>query len=77
MRARGLDRMRLIGHSRVTLFRLRDCFEIAARILENGADGFPPCSRCPIRPGLNSWTVPSDWDAQSQRPLPDSESWTY
>jgi aminoglycoside 3-N-acetyltransferase len=77
MRARGLDRTRLIGNSRATLFPLRDCFEIAARILRNGADGFPPCSGCPIRPLRNPWTVPSDWDAQAQRPLPDSESWTY
>jgi aminoglycoside 3-N-acetyltransferase len=77
MRARGLDRTRFIGNSRVTLFWLQDCFEIAARILENGADGCPSCSRCPIRPQRTSWTVPSDWDTQAQRLLPDSVSWTY
>ena len=77
MHARGLDKTRLIRNSHLTLFRLQDCFEIAARILRNGAEGFPPCDRCPIRPGRNAWTVQSDWDAQTQRPLPDSVSWTY
>lgn len=77
MRARGLDRTRFIGNSRVTLFRLQDCFEIAAPILENGADGCLPCSRCPIRPQVNARTVPSDWDTQGQRLLPNSVSWTY
>jgi aminoglycoside N3'-acetyltransferase len=77
MRARGLDAERLIGGSRVTLFRLRDCFELIKPFLEDGIDGLPPCSRCPIRPLRSPRTMPSDWDARTGRLLPDSESWTY
>jgi len=77
MLARGLDTARFIGNSRVTLFRLQDCFELLGHILENGLDGFPPCIRCAIRPQRGPETVPSDWDPQTQRPLPDSASWTY
>jgi aminoglycoside N3'-acetyltransferase len=77
MEARGLQKERQIGQSRFILFRLRDCFEVVAEVLREGKDGFPPCTRCPIRPRLVPETVASDWDAENQRLLPDSEAWNY
>ena len=66
-----------IGSSTVTLFGLDDCFEIIARILRNGRDGFPPCSQCPIRPRKIEATVNSDWDAEQSVLMPDSAAWDY
>ena len=66
-----------IGASRVILFRLGDCWEVVSRMLREGADGFPPCSRCPIRPRVCKQTVPSDWDAATGTLLGDSVAWTY
>jgi aminoglycoside N3'-acetyltransferase len=77
MRARGLHRETMIGQSRIILYRLRDGFQVISEILRQGMDGFPPCSHCPIRPRRVAETVPSDWDAEKQRPLPDSVAWSY
>jgi aminoglycoside 3-N-acetyltransferase len=66
-----------IGGCTATLFRLRDCYNVIAPMLHAGLGKSPPCSRCPIRPRLVAQTVPSDWDAETQRPLPDSIAWTY
>jgi aminoglycoside 3-N-acetyltransferase len=77
MAARGLDREVLIGTSRVKLFRLRDCFEVVAAFLREGKQDAPPCSRCPIRPRRVAQTVASDWDAERQRPVPESVAWKY
>lgn len=66
-----------IGACRVILFRLQDCFDVIAPMLAQGKDGFPPCSRCPIRPRRVPQTVESDWDEVHQRPLPDSVAWEY
>lgn len=77
MEAQGLQRDRLVGQSRFILFRLRNCFEVVAEILLEGKDGFPPCARCPIRPRIVPETVTSDWDAEQQRLLPNSEAWNY
>ena len=77
MRARGLQRETSIGKSRVTLFRLQDCFGVVAEILIHGQDGFPPCSRCQVKPRQTPETVPSDWDAERQCLLPDSAAWSY
>jgi aminoglycoside N3'-acetyltransferase len=77
MRARGLERVEMIGQCRATLFRLQDCFEVVAAMLEHGKDGFPPCSGCPIRPRVTARTVPSDWDETRQMLLPDSVGWMY
>jgi aminoglycoside 3-N-acetyltransferase len=73
----GLHREVLVGQSLFTFFRLRDCFEVVARLLAEGKAGFPPCSRCPIRPRLVPETVVSDWDPQKQCLLPDSGAWNY
>jgi aminoglycoside 3-N-acetyltransferase len=77
MRARGLDRVALIGQSRATLFALQDCFGVVAEVLQHGRDEFPPCSRCPIRTRHTPYTVPSDWDEATQTLQPDSVAWTY
>lgn len=77
MEARGLHRQVWIGGCRATLFRLQDCFNVIAQMLQHGKGDFPPCGRCPVRPRVVAQTVPSDWDAASQRPLPDSEAWSY
>lgn len=77
MRTQGLDHDVLIGACRATLFALQDCFDVVAHMLQHGAEGFPPCSGCTIRPRTNAHTLPSDWDDATQAPLPESEAWTY
>jgi aminoglycoside N3'-acetyltransferase len=62
MSRRGLHRRTQVGNARLTLFRLSDCFEVLASMLRDGYAGHPPCSRCPIRPGVGPGPVPSDWD---------------
>jgi len=73
----AVQRQVQIGACTATLFRLQDCYDIIAPLLRDGMDQVPPCSRCPIRPRRVPQTVPSDWDAENQRPLPDSVAWTY
>lgn len=77
MRERGLQREQWVGQSRLILFRLHDCFEVVAEVLREGRAGFPPCSRCPIRPRTVPETVTSDWDVKGQHLLPGSQAWTY
>jgi aminoglycoside 3-N-acetyltransferase len=77
MERRGLHREVRIGSCRALLYRLRDCFEVVSGFLREGRDDIPPCSRCPIRPRKVAHTVESDWDLESGRLRPDSESLTY
>lgn len=77
MATHGLERRTQIGSSQAILFRLQDCYEVVVELLAEGKDGFPPCSRCPIRPRRVERTVPSDWDAARQRLRPDSAAWDY
>ncbi len=77
METRGLQTEVLIGSSRVILFRLRDCFELIAKMLREGQNGFSPCRECPIRPRHVPQTTPSDWDSRQQRLKPDSPAWQY
>ena len=77
IRARGLERVEMIGQSRVTLFKLQDCFDILAEIFDAGKDGFPPCSSCAIRPRQVERTVASDWDAARHRLTADSPAHDY
>ena len=77
MEARALHRVGMIAKSRITLFRLQDCYEVIAHLLQNGLNEFLPCSLCKIRPEVNPFTTPSDWDASNQRLLDDSAAWTY
>jgi hypothetical protein len=77
MASRGLHRQGLIGACRATLFRLQDCYDVIAEMLERGKDGFPPCRRCPVRPRVVGETVESDWDAVNERPMAGSEAWGY
>ena len=74
---RALQRETRIGNSRVVLFRLEDCFGVIARLLREGEDGFPPCSRCPIQTRRHPRTVETDWDAQNGCLKADSEAWGY
>ena len=75
MAARGLERVGIIGRSRVTLFKLQDCVNLVTELLGSGMDGFPPCRQCPNRPADNPRYVSSDWDNESGCLLPDSEAW--
>lgn len=77
MATRGMFRESLISQCHATLFRLTDCFAVIAELLSEGYAGFPPCSRCPIRPAAGPHTVKSDWDGQRQRPSDDSVAWSY
>ena len=77
MAKRGLHRQVLIGGCKATLFRLKDCYEVIAGLLQTGKGSFPPCRGCPIRPRRTPRTAVSDWDPQAQSLLPDSEAWQY
>ncbi len=77
MRSQGLQKEVLIGNCRAILFRLEDCFALISDILKRGKDGFPPCSRCPIRPLQGPYTVPSDWDRRNNCLLPHSTARTF
>jgi aminoglycoside 3-N-acetyltransferase len=77
MAVRSVERVGHVGESRVRLFRLRDCYQVVAQLLSQGAETLVPCSRCKIRPLRGKWTAPSDWDERNQALLPDSPAWTY
>lgn len=57
MASRGLHRQGKIGRATVTLYRLSEGYAVIARCLREGYHGFPPCSRCPIRPRVCEYTV--------------------
>jgi len=61
MERRNLQKKGYIGESLVTYFRLWDLLKAVFDMLDNGCAGFPPCSDCPIRPGVVKETRPSDW----------------
>lgn len=67
----------MVGKSRVTLFRLSECYEVVAEILSSGINGYAGCRDCPIKPRTVPQTVPSDWDSDCNQLLPDSEAWSY
>jgi len=46
-----------IGSATVTLFRLRDGYQVISKCLAEGIDGFPPCSACPVRPRKTKWSI--------------------
>jgi aminoglycoside 3-N-acetyltransferase len=77
LEALGLQRVTKIGGCRATCYRLNDGYVVIADLLSHGTPDAPPCSRCPIRPRVDSHTVEPDWDPIAQRPLPDSVAWTY
>jgi len=77
MEARGLERRHMVGGAELILYRLWDCYDVVAGLLATGVDGFPSCSRCPVRPRVTEHTVPSDWDEDAGRPVADSVAWTY
>ena len=58
----GLQKKGYIGKSLITCFRLRDLLRTILNLLDNGREGFPSCSGCPIRPRKTSATRPSDWN---------------
>jgi hypothetical protein len=66
-----LQKKGYVGKSLVTYFKPRDLLKAILNLLDNGHDGFPPCSSCPIRPGETNATHPSDWSDEN-RPDPRS-----
>jgi len=46
-----------VGEATCTLYRLREGFEIIARGMKEGIGDNPPCSQCPIRPRIATYTV--------------------
>ena len=76
-RMSGLHRQTRIVRSMLTLYRLKDAFNVISKILERGQGGFPACRKCSVSPRRVAQTVPSDWDADAGRPKPDSEAWNY
>ena len=77
MASRGLHQQVRIGESKVTLFRLQDCYDVCARLLYEGQGDRPPCSRCSIRPWARRKRVASDWDVKEGCLYPDSRAWDY
>lgn len=77
METQGLQKTALIGSCRAILFRFSDCYRVIANLLAAGKQGFPPCSRCPVRPQHVAQTVASDWDASTQTLMADSIAWSY
>lgn len=77
MKKLGLQSKTTIGNCRAILFRLQDCYEVVANMLQHGWGGHPPCNQCSNRPRRSPHTVPSDWDAERQQPAPDSICWQY
>lgn len=71
------ERVATLGGARVTSFVTVSCFDVVAELLAEGRHGYPPCRRCPIRPKSGPYTVPSDWDEETGRPIATSSSWTY
>jgi hypothetical protein len=55
-----------IGRSLITYFRLKDLLKVILNLLDNGYAGFPPCSRCPVRPRKTYATCPSDWSDKNK-----------
>jgi aminoglycoside 3-N-acetyltransferase len=74
---RNLHRQATIGNATATLFKLQDCYDVIAPLLQNGCDGFPPCSQCPIRPMKTEFNVESDWDMEKNCLKSDSPSRKY
>jgi hypothetical protein len=74
---RRLQRQGVIGNCTATLFKLRDCFDVVAELLQDGGFGFPPCSTCGIRPRVIDQTVDSDWDEVTGTLKPNSVAWAY
>jgi len=77
MARRGLQQGVMVGQSRLTLFRLSDCFEVVSKFLFEGSEGYPPCRLCPLRPRQVPQTVETDWDAARDCLMPDSVAWRY
>ena len=63
----GYQRKGHVGESLVTFFRLQDLLEAIWGMLDNGYEGYPPCSTCPVRPRWNSTIRPSDWKDMKRR----------
>jgi aminoglycoside 3-N-acetyltransferase len=77
MAHRGLQSTVNVGTSRLTFFRLSDCFDVVNEFLQEGRDGFPPCRLCPVRPRVVPQTVETDWDDSRGCLLPGSIAWSY
>ena len=46
-----------IGNAIVTLYKLKDGYDIIAKNLREGFEQFPPCSKCNIKPRFSYFTV--------------------
>lgn len=77
MEARGLHKTVYVGNSRLTLFKMKDCFQVIAELLKQGRNGLPPCSRCSTKPYFYQEGIVSDWDNENQCLKPDSKAWDY
>lgn len=72
-----LTKRATVGDCELLSFDFRDAMRVISQALADGVDGFPPCSRCPIRPRKVEFTVESDWDAAKGCLEPGSAAWTY
>lgn len=66
----GLQKKGKIGNADVTCLKLDDFIRTDCELLTKGWGGFPPCSRCPVRPRDTDATIESDWDDELGRIKP-------
>lgn len=62
MNRHGLQQKGFVGPCPATWCKVEDLANLVLEMLKKGYAGFPPCSRCPIRPRKTAATRPSDWD---------------
>ena len=63
----GLQKKGYIGKCLVTYFSMRDLLKVIFDLIDKGRAGFPPCSRCSIRPHKAEFTRLSDWSDENRR----------
>jgi hypothetical protein len=76
-RMAAYERRGTLGICPTIVFKFSDAWEVISEALREGMEGFPPCSRCPIRPRTSAFAVESDWDAANGCLKSDSAAWTY
>lgn len=54
------EKTMMLGTCKITVFKVRDCFEVVKKCLTDGLDGCPGCSECPIRPRVCEFSVPQE-----------------
>ncbi len=54
------EKTMMLGECKITYFKVRDCFEVVKKCLQEGLDGCPGCAECPIRPRVCEYSIPRE-----------------